>query len=86
MTIYQRKPDPFLNVLVSKIELPPAPSLLAMCAGYEGGAWRSDGLAEHLLEWLPEFALNERELRELDGGNARRVLRRAARNLYSSEN
>jgi hypothetical protein len=24
MTIYQRKPDPFLKVLVSKIELPPA--------------------------------------------------------------
>lgn len=83
--VYGRMPDPFLKVVVSRVELPPVPSLLAICAGYESGAWRSDALAEHLLEWLPEFALNERELRELDGTNARRILRQAARNLYTSE-
>lgn len=85
MTTYGRMPSPFLRVVVDRVELPPAPNLVAMCAGYEGGAWRSDGLAEHLLEWLPEFALNERELRELDHASARQVMRRAAKNLYTSE-
>lgn len=60
------------------------PGLTGVCAGYEMGAWRSDQLAGHLLEWLPEFALNERELAGLRGVNAVRALRNAARTIYTS--
>src|SRR3712207_7792467 len=32
------------------------------CAGFELKAWRCGPFAEHLMEWLPEYALPEDEL------------------------
>ena len=46
------------------------PGLAGVCAGFEAGKWRYDQLAEHILEWLPEFALNEREYAVLTGPTA----------------
>ena len=56
-----------------------------MCAGFEAGKWRAEHLANHLLTWLPEFALNEREYAGLSGANAVQALRDAARTVYTSE-
>ncbi|MGI4748214.1 MAG: HamA C-terminal domain-containing protein [Janthinobacterium lividum] len=60
------------------------PGLAGLCAGFESGEWRYDQLAEHIVEWLPEFALNDREFGALNGVNARRALRAAADIVYRS--
>ena len=60
------------------------PGYAGLCAGFEAGKWRYDQLAEHMLEWLPEFALNDREYRAFTGANARRQLRAAAQKIYTS--
>lgn len=57
----------------------------ALCAGFERQEWRSDHLADHVLEWLPEFALTHSELEELGHSNAIRLIRRAAKTVYQSE-
>jgi hypothetical protein len=57
-----------------------------MCAGYELGVWRSEQLAAHLLEWLPEFALRYSELQELAPYNMVSLVGRAAQSIYASRN
>ena len=76
------KPLPLLRTIVKRIQ--PLPGLTGLCAGFEAGEWRYDQLAEHIIEWLPEFALNEREYATLSGSNARRKLRAAAQIIYAS--
>lgn len=58
---------------------------LALCAGFERGHWRNDQLADHLMEWLPEFALNHSELKEMGHHNAVRMTKKAARIVYQTE-
>ena len=71
--------------------LRPSSSASGRCQGSLGfapaskrGEWRYDQLAEHIVEWLPEFALNDREFTALSGANARRALRAAAETVYRS--
>lgn len=64
--------------------LDPIPLLAGMCAGFEGGQWRRDQLADQILEWLPEFALSEQDLAEFGLANALRALRDAAQYVYTS--
>ena len=81
MSIYSNKPDKFFellheggtNELGSRI----------CCAGFELGKWRTLPLATHLIEWLPDYALAEDELR-LHHGNAYVRLREAAARVYTS--
>lgn len=61
-------PRRFLTVRV--LELYREPSLTAVCAGYEGGQWRADDYALHLLDWIPDFALRQSE-RSVRDGNCR---------------
>jgi hypothetical protein len=75
-------PHPLLRTIVKRVE--DVPGLAGVCAGFEAGEWRYDQLAEHIVEWLPEFALNEREFNALTGSNARRALRAAAETIYRS--
>jgi len=76
-------PDSFLNLVFHK------PSSfgddLALCAGFERGEWRNDQLADHIMEWLPEFALNHSELNEIGHHNAVRMIKKAARIVYKTE-
>lgn len=78
-----KHPAPFLKVRVSDFET--EPWLVAMCAGYENGEWREDQLIEHAMEWLPEFSLKFSELSSFGASNAVKLLRKAARALYSTE-
>ena len=75
-------PPPLLRAVVKRVDC--VPGLTGVCAGFEAGQWRYDQLAEHMLEWLPEFALNEREYAALTGATARRKLREAAQTIYAS--
>jgi hypothetical protein len=75
-------PPPLVRAIVKHLK--DVPGLVGLCAGFEGGGWRYDQLAEHIVEWLPEFALNDREFSALNGVNARRALRAAAETVYNS--
>lgn len=77
------RPDPFLEVRVR--DAGSEPGLTALCAGYEQGAWRSERLAKHLFEWLPEFALPWSERRQMHTGVAVKMLRNAANAVYRTE-
>ena len=56
-------PPPFLSVHISDLSC--SPGICVLCAGYEGGKWRAEQLAEHAMEWLPEFCLSAEELEGL---------------------
>jgi hypothetical protein len=76
-------PKPFLTVRVHDASI--MPTLCGLCAGYERGEWRSTQFANHLVEWLPEFALTASELANIDSGNAVELLRHAAQIVYQSK-
>lgn len=57
----------------------------ALCAGFELGEWRSDQFADHVMEWLPEFALTHAEIKEMGHQNALSILRKAARIVYKTD-
>lgn len=77
------KPDPFLTVRVHNVDL--EPSVSGLCAGYERGEWRAKQLADHVMDWLPEFALTASECETLGHQNATKLMRSAARRVYDSE-
>ena len=77
------KPDPFLTVRVHNVDL--EPSVSGLCAGYERGEWRVKQLADHVMDWLPEFALTASECETLGHQNATKLMRRAAKKVYDSE-
>lgn len=58
---------------------------VALCAGFERGVWRNDQLAAHVMEWLPEFALNHSELKEMGHHNAVSMMKKAARIVYQTK-
>jgi hypothetical protein len=76
------KPDPFLQVLVHDLTL--VPGLTTLCAAYELGVWRSASLADHLMEWLPEFCLNWSELEGMRHSNSVALMRQAAKRVYQT--
>lgn len=53
------------------------------CAGFELAIWRCDALADHLIEWIADYALHEDELR-VHHGNMYVRLKEAAARIYSS--
>ena len=61
------------------------PSVTGLCVGYERSEWRASQFADHIIEWLPEFALNHSELVDIKSGNSIRAIRRAALRVYQSE-
>ncbi len=77
-----RTPAKFLEVRVNIAE--PLPSLLGLCAGYESCEWRCEQLAGHLMEWLPEYALTERERVGIGSDNLIALAAKAARAIYAS--
>lgn len=75
-------PDPFLTVRFEELSLAHLP--IGWCAGFEDGEWRDKQLAEHLIEWLPEFALKYSEWEGMRHHNAIRLFAKAARSIYTS--
>src|SRR5688572_17604783 len=76
-------PAGFLEFRVDRVDL--SPPVVGACVGYELQAWRCSGLAKHLLQWLPEFALSYSECIGLDAGSAVRRIGEAAASIYSSD-
>lgn len=78
-----KHPDPFLEVRVQTTAL--SPNVLAVCAGYELNEWRCTQLVSHLIQWLPEFALNHSDYEAIGGHNAAQKTIEAAKALYKSD-
>jgi hypothetical protein len=75
---------PLLQVVVHE----PAwlPELIALCAGFEGGAWRRDQFVDEIFGWLPSFVLPWSEQQRVLGSHAAiDLLRAAARRVYDSD-
>jgi hypothetical protein len=62
-----------------------APSVHGLCIGYERKQWRIDQFVDHIVEWLPEFALSHEECKSLNHANAFRSIRLAARTVYKTK-
>lgn len=83
MNVYSEKPAR----LLSKLPLLPSGKLQreSYCAGFECQEWRCAALADHVMEWIADYALREDELR-VHHGNMYIRLREAAVRVYRSEN
>jgi glutaredoxin 2 len=75
-------PDPFLEVRVQVLDLPKA---IGLCAGYDGGAWRTSALANYLFQWLPYAALSKDHLQSFSSHNFVELLRTAAAHIYKTK-
>ncbi len=79
---YDNKPTRLLTRLTDCAE--GNPQLGSYCAGYEVQAWRCEQLADHLIAWVPDYALKEEELL-VDHGNMYIRLKEAAARVYRSK-
>jgi hypothetical protein len=82
LSAYKHKPKRFLERLFFQETGNPVNGIC--CAGFELKAWRCVAFAEHLIEWLPEYALPEEEL-AVTHANMYVKLRKAAVRVYTSE-
>jgi hypothetical protein len=82
VTAYSIKPKRFLEQLYFHDSGNPVDGIC--CAGFELKAWRCVPFAEHLIEWLPEYALPEDEL-VVTHANMYVKLKKAAVRVYTSE-
>ena len=80
---YPKPPEPFLELKIHNLDS--TPPISALCAGYECGKWRASQLAEHTMEWLPEFCLTANELKSITSSNALRMIRKAAQLVYQTD-
>jgi hypothetical protein len=80
---YEDKPSPLLTRLqdFGKSSIPRG----SYCAGFELEAWRCNALADHLMEWIADYALQEDELK-VSHTNMYVRLREAAVRVYTSSN
>jgi hypothetical protein len=81
LTAYNNKPRRFFERLYFQDGGNPVDSIC--CAGFELKAWRCVPFAEHLIEWLPEYALPEDEL-AVTHANMYVKLKKAAVRVYTS--
>ncbi len=59
--------------------------LNGLCAGFEMKNWRKKQLVDHLMDYIPEFALTYSEIKSIDPINIRRMLCNSAKLIYNSE-
>lgn len=57
----------------------------AYCVGFELEKWRCDAFADHMIEWIIDYALKSDEIKTLSHGNSYLRLRQAAARIYKSE-
>lgn len=76
-------PDLFLKLVVHEVN--DVGDDAGLCAGFQRGVWRNDEFADHVMEWLPEFALNYSQLQELGHHNAIKLTKKAAQTVYQTE-
>lgn len=83
MSLYSNKPEKFFDLIIHDLDR--KPGLTGACAGYEAKAFRNEDLANYLFEWLPDFSMKYSELEEFNSGTAMRLMRRAAKTVYTTD-
>ena len=78
-----QQPQSFLEIRVQELDI--SPTIIGLCVGYELGDWRASQLADHAMEWLPEFSLTYSEIESIHSGNMVALIREAARKVYATE-
>lgn len=71
---YKTKPEPFLVEFHSSTEAELLRSLTGFDVEYDFEEWRCRELAEHLVDWLPEFCLRASEIANFQVHHAKTVL------------
>ena len=59
------------------------PALMAFTVDYEAGSWRAEALADHLIDWVVDYALRPRE-QDLPRGRVVEVVRKAIRATFGT--
>ena len=77
------KPDDFWELRVHDVGQPIG--VTGLCVGYEQNEWRYQAFADYIMEWLPEFCLNYKELMNLVAAKLVQKLRNAASIVYQSD-
>lgn len=83
MSLYQNKPDPFFDLVIHNINS--TPGITGASSGYEKNEFRNSELADYIIEWLPDFALPYSELEDLNSGSAIRLMKQAAKTVYTTD-
>jgi HamA len=78
-----QQPRPFMEIRVHDLTV--MPTVTGLCIGYERGQWRAPQFADHLMEWLPEFALTYTEIEGIHSGNMVALMREAAKKVYATK-
>lgn len=74
------------NALFKRLDgQPPLVDYHAYCVGFECEAWRCDAYADHLMDWIIDYALKAEELKTLTHVNSYVRLKEAAARIYKSE-
>jgi len=82
MGVYDTVPKRLLTCLSS--DGSKAPVTNSFCAGFELEEWRCDAFADHMIDWLPDYALKEDEL-DVSHCNMYVRLKEAAARVYKSK-
>ncbi|WP_165494512.1 HamA C-terminal domain-containing protein [Pseudoxanthomonas winnipegensis] len=82
MDAYKDKPKRYLTNLGQDFAINPATS--SYCAGFEIQKWRCESFADHLIEWIADYALREDEL-HVNHGNMYIRLKEAAARIYNTD-
>ncbi len=82
-----RSVDPLVTVHEVRVQdMTLSPTLTALCAGFEDGAWRSNQLTQDIFDrHLASFALSFTEWSGIDGNTAAMMLRKAAKAVYATK-
>lgn len=76
-------PEPFWEIRVHRDK--PSPSISGLCIGYESGMWREAQFVDHIMEWLPEFALRHSERESINSATSVALIKQAAKTVYESK-
>jgi hypothetical protein len=83
MSAYEKMPDPFFIRL--DVKAGEKPRLDLPCAGYDGSDWRAKGFVNHLISWLPDYALDNEQLKQFSHASAWEQFREAAIRIYTTK-
>ena len=77
-----QKPTDFFSLRVHEINIDHG--VTGLCIGYENKSWRYDQFVDHVMEWIPEFALNWSERKRMRDFNCVHLMKKAARKIYET--
>jgi len=78
-----QQPDKFLTTIHRDDETVTVG--LVACAGFELGKWRAKKLAEHLINWLPHFALRPSEIEKIGPENPFKLVKEASCRVFKED-